>query len=466
VASRQQQDSGDVTANNTLGQLAWIKDSAGEEHYGFDKRGRKFWNIRIINDDNSIAHHFYTGFAYDSMDRITQLSYPDQSTVSYQYNTRGLLESIPQIITQLDYNPTGQNLNLSYANGTSTNYTYDKRLRLSNISSIRNSDNLKLQDLNYSYDNVSNITAISDGRSNAELDKIGNEINLSTSEARKFNATQSFNYDNLYRLTEAKNTTVYGTIQYAYDQIGNMTTKTANLLTADQLMDLGAMSHGGSAGSQNRIGRSAGASPGPHAITGAQKGGGDGSKALSILYDDNGNVTSEREQSYQWDVKDRLVQMSKTDTVAQYRYDYGDIRKYKVVKNAENQISNQVFYIDKFSEVRNGELIKYLYAGTQRVARSKDSSATPQTFYLHDHLGSTNLALDSTAKVTEQLVNYPFGRNRLDASVSRQSDYRFTGKEKDSESGLQYFEARYFVGTGMFISVDRYYLDLHKQMKG
>lgn len=440
------------TTTNSLGQLVRVQDTAGEAVFSYDERGRTSWTRRSITDHSDRSHHFYTGMRYDSMDRMTELVYPDGSFALYHYNTRGLLESSPGIFNKLDYNPAGQNLLLSRANEVTTEYQYDQRLRLSQIQSTA-PQSLILQDLNYTYDAVSNMISIEDGRTTETLTGIGEQLGISQATAKAFNATQNFSYDNLYRLTQAKNDLVYGDISYQYDQIGNMISKVANLLTADPLMNLGTLSHGGDAGASNRDGRAAGDAPGPHALTEW----GSGDDAQSIEYDDNGNTISERGQQYSWDIKDRLNSMQKANTQANYQYDYQDSRKYKHVQSDSD--TNEVFYIDKFAEVRNGQLIKYAYAGTQRIARSElqdNNIFTPETFYLHDHLGSTNLATNTSGQVTEHIANYPFGRVRLSASFhnSPQSDYRFTGKEKDNESELQYFEARYLGVSGQFLTYD------------
>ena len=451
---------GSKTTSNPLGQLVKVQDTSGEIVFSYDNRGRNTWTRRTIKNNSGETHHFYTAMQYDSMDRVTELVYPDSSYLTYDYNNRGLLESIPGIITQLDYNPAGQNLQLNRTNGVHTQYSYDLRLRLSQIQS-KAPQSLTLQHLSYQYDNVSNITQISDGRSDDILTQIGNQLGISETRAKQFNATQHFTYDNLYRLTRAANDDVFGSVAYGYDQIGNMISKVASLTSPDPLMNLGTMTHGGELGSSNRNGRAESDAPGPHALTRW----GSGDDAQTIEYDANGNTISERGQHYNWDVKDRLSSMSKAGTTANYHYDYQDSRKYKIVQSEDN--TSEVFYIDKYSEVRDGELIKYAYAGTQRIARSKgqsNSRLTPKTFYLHDHLGSTNLATDTAGVVTEQVVNYPFGRVRLSASANdkAQSDYRFTGKEKDNESELQYFEARYLGVAGTFISVDKYFAENSK----
>ncbi len=436
--------SSSVTAENTKGFLSYVQDQSGEEHNSYDERGRVSWVIKRIGEQN-----FHTGMAYDSMDRVTTLTYPDQGSISYTYNARGLLESVPDVIEQYDYNPAGQNAVLNLACGTETAYHYDHRLRLRHLNTVRSSDNLSLQDLAYAFDDVSNIIGIDDARGHADLDTIGGELGISSDGARKFNATQSFVYDSLYRLTQAANSAVYGTINYRYDRIGNMIHKSANLLQADPLMDLGGMTCGGSLGTKNRVGRNAGDVPGPHAITGTEKG---LEGAMAFSYDDNGNMTTDRGMTLAWDYRDRLTGITKDAMKADYLYDYSDTRKKKSVSDGDGPTS-EVVYVDKFSEIRDGKLVKYVYAGNSRAARIEDGKIY---FYLHDHLGSTGFTLSDEGDVLEQLVNYPYGNPRLENTVgSALADYKFTGKERDLESGLQYFEARYYSGTlGRFNRVE------------
>jgi len=435
----------ELQAVNTLGHLSWVKDLSGEEHNSYDERGRVNWVIKRIDDGQGQLTNFYTGMNYDSADRVTALIYPDQTRLNYYYNNRGLLESLSGVVDRVDYNPVGQNAYLGLANGVSTRYVYDVRQRLSNLSSQRLSDGLTLQGLTYAYDGVSNITGIVDGRSSGVLSQIGGELGVNKIEAAKFNASQAFQYDSLYRLTQASSPAIYGTVNYRYDRIGNMVNKNARLIEQDPLMDLGQMSSGGTAGTWNRIGRATGDAPGPHAVTGTEKG---TAGAMLFDYDANGNMTSDGGMSLQWDSKDRLTKLVNGLQGAEYAYDYSGSRKRKQVINSQNGRSSTVFYIDKYSEIRDGQLIKYAYAGANRIAQSTSiseggSSFVADVFYLHDHLGSTNLSLNATGSVQEQMVNWPFGHKRKNASKQVLAHYQFTGKEQDKESGLQYFEARY-----------------------
>lgn len=80
-----------------------------------------------------------------------------------------------------------------------------------------------------------------------------------------------------------------------------------------------------------------------------------------------------------------------------------------------------------------------------------------QIRYCHqDHLGSSACLTDELGNLVEATVNYPFGHPRDQFSPRAPPEsYQFTQKERDQESGLHYFEARFFApGLSRFISLD------------
>jgi RHS repeat-associated protein len=91
-----------------------------------------------------------------------------------------------------------------------------------------------------------------------------------------------------------------------------------------------------------------------------------------------------------------------------------------------------------------------------RVAmlRTGYDDGTPFTKYiLSDHLGSSNVILETSGAVYNREEFYPFGETSFGAFGKKR--YRYVGKEKDEESGLYYYGARYFQPWSCrFISVD------------
>ncbi len=93
-------------------------------------------------------------------------------------------------------------------------------------------------------------------------------------------------------------------------------------------------------------------------------------------------------------------------------------------------------------------------ASTAQEFRSGDGGQV--VFFHADHLGSTNVTTDVKGYVLSETEYYPYGAPRHEQSVeSSDPRYRFSGKERDDESDLYYFEARYYQAPiGRFISFD------------
>lgn len=82
--------------------------------------------------------------------------------------------------------------------------------------------------------------------------------------------------------------------------------------------------------------------------------------------------------------------------------------------------------------------------------------AAEQVFFYHTDPAGTPLAMtDSTGKVVWKADYKPFGEEQS-VTATTDNDRRFVGKEKDEETGLEYFGARYMNNkTGRFISPDQ-----------
>jgi RHS repeat-associated protein len=89
-----------------------------------------------------------------------------------------------------------------------------------------------------------------------------------------------------------------------------------------------------------------------------------------------------------------------------------------------------------------------------RVGSAFGLDASPTVRYtLEDHLGNASFTLDSTGSLTNREEFFPFGETSF-GSYSKKR-YRFCGKERDEESGLYYYGARYYMPWQCrFVSVD------------
>jgi RHS repeat-associated protein len=78
-------------------------------------------------------------------------------------------------------------------------------------------------------------------------------------------------------------------------------------------------------------------------------------------------------------------------------------------------------------------------------------------YYYHtDHLGSSSWITYTDGSVTQHMQNLPFGEPFIDQrATSYDIRYKFTGKEMDTETGYQYFGARYYNSDlSVWLSVD------------
>ncbi len=384
------------TAAFTGGRLASVFDSSGELHFSFDARGNTEWTAKSIRDPQlGITSAYKTGFAYDILDRLTDVYYPDNDHCHYTYNEASLLERIDggplgqAFVTSTDYHPTGKINQIVFGNGTTTAHLYDLRERLSDLhtsSPLAGS----LIHYGYTYDPASNVTRIDDLR---PFDGI-NSVSL-TSPRRN---TQRFEYDDLHRLTRVRYTPTsesdasLGTITYAYDAIGNMLSQTSDKEKAH----LGTLTYGG--GRLGRNGRSPNDPPGPHALTATATG-------SAYEYDANGNMSKIDASTLSWDFRDRLVRHRQGGVDARYVYDYANRRVTKLV--AQNGRTDQTLYVDKYFEYRpNRAPVKYVFGGPTRIAQVTGTIDPQrprlQRIWLFEGFNLITVAVQSTQSV-EQL---------------------------------------------------------------
>jgi RHS repeat-associated protein len=107
------------------------------------------------------------------------------------------------------------------------------------------------------------------------------------------------------------------------------------------------------------------------------------------------------------------------------------------------------------TDLAGNVLENYVYFNGQRIAR-RDASTKAVHFYFSDHLGTHSLITDATGDMPPQKESdyYPYG-GEIPVSGSDSNHYKFTGKERDSESGFDNFGARYYSSNmGRFSSAD------------
>ncbi|HPK57557.1 MAG TPA: RHS repeat-associated core domain-containing protein, partial [Spirochaetota bacterium] len=193
--------------------------------------------------------------------------------------------------------------------------------------------------------------------------------------------------------------------------------------------------------------------------------------AMVFTYDDNGNMIkrenteTKNTMTLVWDDENRLIKTTDSLHTTDYRYDANGERIIKKSELGETQ------YVSANYIVRNKTVIsKHIFAGNQRVASTvsmKDNCGTmseKNTMYFHpDHLGSSSYVTDKKGNFFEMIEYLPYGETLYDeAATVDKTEFRFTGKEMDAETGLYYYGARYYdAKTSRFISADDRFDDLY-----
>src|SRR5439155_10868622 len=128
--------------------------------------------------------------------------------------------------------------------------------------------------------------------------------------------------------------------------------------------------------------------------------------------------------------------------------------------------------IGKFYEEKQGKTLFHVFAGDQRVctfepgsvlAGGSGGASTHVGYYYHqDHLNSSSALSGSSAQLLEGNTWYAFGSvQAATPQASFQVSGRFTGQVLDAETGLYYYNARYYdPGLGRFIQADTIIPDL------
>jgi len=422
----------------------------------------------------------------DALGRITSQTAPDGSIITPSYNEAGLLNSETVIhadpaittiyIKDIDYNEKGQRNKIIYGNDVITKFYYDKEtFRLKRLETKRQ-NNDPLQDWYYTFDPVGNITHIED--KNIPVVFFGNQ---------KITGISTYTYDALYRLAEAtgrENDSVLSfgnsdnwndapfmhqmnpgdpmavrnyTQSYQYDGVGNILQMrhqaTGNTWTRD---------YNYQAANNRLINTQVGANTYtyPH-------------------HPQHGFMTAMPHlEDMGWNFKEELIKTIRqrrtdggTPETTYYQYDGQGQRIRKITENTANAGDTPTKKEERIYIV-GYELYKKhsgMDAGLQRITlslmdkqhrfvmietRNDVDDGTEKhlvRYQLHNHLGSASLELDGTsdAKVISYEEYHPYGTTAYQAKnaaiKSAAKRYRYTGMERDEETGLEYHSARYYL---------------------
>ncbi|MCF7918183.1 hypothetical protein K9L27_04300, partial [Candidatus Gracilibacteria bacterium] len=97
-------------------------------------------------------------------------------------------------------------------------------------------------------------------------------------------------------------------------------------------------------------------------------------------------------------------------------------------------LPKKTYYVNKYFNKEGTTDKRFFYVGDLKVMTDTDSN---QKYHHEDHLTGMSVDTDSLGNLAQLQDYYPFGDVRIDDLVSGEdNDYKFTGKEKDDETGL------------------------------
>jgi RHS repeat-associated protein len=166
-----------------------------------------------------------------------------------------------------------------------------------------------------------------------------------------------------------------------------------------------------------------------------------------FAYDAAGNMTNDANHQYVYDAENRI----KTAAGVNYTYD-GDGKRVKKDSGKLYWTGTGSDPLDE-SDLSGTISEEYVYFNGKRIARV-DLPGGAVHYYFSDHLGSASVVTNATGATIEQESDYyPYGGERVITAGA--NNYKFTGKERDAESGLDYFGARYDASSlGRFMTPD------------
>jgi RHS repeat-associated protein len=437
----------------------------------------------------------------DALGRPITVILPDKSEVQPIYDEGNGLAALNikirgkggfvNFLESQEYDAKGQRQFAKFGNGIFTKYFYDpKTFRLANLVTTQNvaaGINTALQNLNYTFDPVGNITQIRDDaqqthyfnnavvypESKFEYDALYQLVSATGREHSSLN-TQRTDTDLplINQLPHQNNATAVRVYResYEYDLLGNIKLLQHKASGANWNQRYQYQFDVNANNLTNRLNAT-------NIPTDA-----DGVFSNNYTYDLHGNITTMPHLSQMvWNFMDQLKEVNLGGGgKAYYTYAIGGNRIRKIIERNGGKRLERIYLgaIEIYRE-RQGNNATRLERYTISVADNTGKIAQIDTktidtnnsdtinqlnennirYQYGNHLGSASLETDETGQVISYEEYHPFGTSAYrvakpskDISLKR---YRFSSKERDEETGLYYFGARYYAAwLGRWTSSD------------
>jgi len=435
----------DTGVSNAKGRLVSVATSLSTTAYaGYDALGRVSGSSQTTNvaalgqTANNVT--YTTSYTYNLAGALVSETYPSGRVVTNQFDKIGRLTNVSSnasgqtsrtYANGFTYNAAGAVSSLRLGNGRYESTTFNSRLQPTQIALGTSANNTSLLKLNYTY-------GVRDGQGNLDAKKNNGNVESQTITVSGMShpLVQSYTYDSLNRITSATETSNGAQTwkqTFSYDRYGNRNFDLNNTTTPDTQTN----------GAVKVI------NPEILASNNRFKLDQDNDSVNDYLYDSAGNLTQDATgKKFKYDAENKQTSFGTggSDTNGgSYFYD-GDGQRVKKIVGSETTI---------FVYNASGQLVAE-YATT--------TPTNPTISYLTtDTLGTPRINTDANGQVTARHDYLPFGEeiiglgNRQSSNGYQDDDIsqKFTGQIRDEESGLDYFEARYYGSKlGRFTSLD------------
>jgi RHS repeat-associated protein len=382
---------------------------------------------------NSVPLPTAMSYSYNLAGLMVSESYPSGRVVTTSYDGAGRLSSVngqkaveanKTYAAGFSYWAQGAVKAVTLGNGLIEQTTYNARLQMTQMKLGTASSPASVVQLDYGY-----------GTTNNNGNLLSQMITAPKTAGGSLALTQTYGYDSLNRLQSAGENGTAWQQTYDCDRFGNRAVRATSYIPSPQLTPQSASLTDFSAFDQsnNRL-----------SVT----------KYPQVLYDFAGNLKRDQVGStFTYDGENRQLTASVGGASASYFYD-GDGQRVKKVVGSVTTV---------FVYNASGQLVaEYVSDPVPPPAGGGGTS-----YLTSDHLGSTRVVTKVDGSVKARYDYLPYGEELPSTIGGRSSvaDYgsadstkqKFTAKERDVESGLDYFLARYYSSAqGRFTSPDEF----------
>ncbi len=390
---------GQLTAVNTSGSFV-----SSYSYDSFDTVGRVLHSTQTTD-----GQQYGISYEYDLVGNLIRQTYPSGRVVDTSYDTAGRISTVSSgstvYVSSLSYYPHGGVKDLKLGNNLWEHTVFNERIQPTQIRLGTTQSASDKLNLTYNY-----------GTTNNNGDVLSHTITIPSGPT----LTQNYTYDGLNRLEVAQeNGGASWKQKFLYDRYGNRTIDPANtspgMVGPNPTID----------SARNRI------------------------NAAGYEYDLAGNLKRDGAgHTYDYDAEN--MQVKYDNGAARYFYD-GNSERVKTITN--NGALTTIFVYDAM-----GKLVAE-YTNTS-------SGGSGTSYMTSDAPGSPRIITGSgpTSAVKARHDYLPFGEEVSSGVGGRTTGHgyvadtvrqKFTGKQRDMETGLDYFEARYYASSqGRFTSPD------------